>query len=137
MSIRLTPILDRQPASWVLLAAVALYSLVGFYGALWVSDEWDLWRAQMMAFLGVPGLGLFYTLHTYLKGWHRPYPKMHLALLVGIFVAMGTGWLSLFNGLTGQDQRKVAVFMAGQSSRTSLETSLSRGGLGLLYRKRW
>lgn len=119
------------------LVGVSLYSVVSFLGALWISDEWDDLRLGAIAVIGVPMLAVLWTLEILYPSLHRRFPWPRGILLASVVVAMGFGHVAWINALIAAEEEPIAVFIQGQTYRTSLEWQRQRGGLGILYRRRW
>jgi hypothetical protein len=116
-------------------SCLALYSLMGFLGALWISDEWDALRMQAIAFGGLPIAAIYILLHFQWPKWHTKYPTINVLFIVAQLAIFGGGHLATINAVTGS-QKPIKVFMQNQTA-TSMEWNRHRGGLGILYKPRW
>lgn len=119
------------------LCAYGLYLLIGLYGALWVSDEFDWERGYFYAFFAVP-LGVFwpYTLFLYPRYWQeRPHFRQFVLSL--ILVSFSWGGILLVNAVSGSKPVTYTRLTKSRVEQRSLAVAYRRGSLGWLYRVRW
>lgn len=114
---------------WVLLA----YCLCGLYGALWISDEFDMLRLALVAFVGTPAIALFQALYHYVPYWGNRWPITHKFVLLAILIPFTWGNVICLNAV-GQEKSEHVNFTP--IART-MPVKVARGAFGLLYKKRW
>ncbi|MFK7823876.1 MAG: hypothetical protein AB8G05_06960 [Oligoflexales bacterium] len=119
------------------LCAYGIYLLIGIYGALWVSDEFDRERGIFYAFFALP-LGIFwpYTLFLYPKYWQER-PHFRQFVLGLILVSFSWGGVLLVNAVSGSKPVTYTRLTKSRVEQRSLAVAYRRGSLGWLYRVRW
>lgn len=120
------------------LCALALYNLLGCYGSVWISDEFDSERTAVFAFGLIP-LSLFFFA-SWAAGtisWRRI--PVVLGWVVGVQILIASwGQLLLANALL--DPKPVTlntVSVRESKEKSSLSFARKKGGLGWVYRLRW
>ncbi len=115
------------------MALFLAYCLTGFYGTIWVSDEFDQERSIFYSFMVVPGLILFLIKYTVQKHWPKDYPVSFWSAILVLMLAFSWGNFLLVNALSSRDRAVVNITLnEGVYAMTHL-----RGGLGWLYKPRW
>ena len=115
------------------LGVLALYCVVGFYGTLWVSDEFDKERSLFYAFVAVPGLIAFFIRVLSRKDWLDEYPVSYWTCIILLLLSFSWGNLLWLNAVSSQEKALVNITLnEGVYAMTH-----QRGGLGWLYKPRW
>jgi hypothetical protein len=115
------------------LGLLAFYCLIGFYGTLWVSDEFDRERSLFYAFIAMPGLIAFYIKVLVQKHWLEDYPVSFWTSIILLVLAFSWGNLLWLNAVSSQERAVVNVTLnEGVYAMTH-----QRGGLGWIYKPRW
>jgi len=108
--------------------------LLGVYGALWISDDLDELRMQVLAFGGIPLAFTYYGLWALRPDLKERWRKGH-SLLAGLLALLFlVGVLPLVNAVTS-DGKTVKRNVTGIQQLVTRD--VRRGGLGMLYTTRW
>lgn len=116
-------------------AGLAVYLMIGFLGALWITDEWDAIRKTAIGYFGLPTICLYWLARAEWPKWHLRFPTLNLLLLSLQIAVFSLGHIALFNAVSG-DKKPLKVFIQDQTT-TSMEWNRHRGGLGILFKQRW
>lgn len=113
------------------------YCLVGAYGALWISDEFDEARAMLFGFFAIPFAITFFTLC--LMEPKRVFNSSKLIWWIYgvLFATFSWGHILMINALTSSKTQGVRVLYKDIEQDRAMSLSLRKGGLGMLYRLRW
>ncbi|HYX38482.1 MAG TPA: hypothetical protein VE954_35720 [Oligoflexus sp.] len=115
------------------LGLLGFYCVIGFYGTLWVSDEFDRERSLFYAFIAMPGLIAFYIKVLVQKHWLDDYPVSYWTSIILLVVSFSWGNLLWLNAVSSQEKALVNITLnEGVYAMTH-----QRGGLGWLYKPRW
>lgn len=115
------------------LALLGLYCCFGFYGTLWVSDEFDRERSLFYAFVAVPCAIGFFIRIVARPQWALDFPVSHWTAVILLVVAFTWGNVLWLNAVSGQEKAQVNITLNGGVYALTHE----RGGLGWLYKPRW
>ena len=115
------------------LGLLGLYCLIGFYGTLWVSDEFDKERSLFYAFAAVPALIGFYIKIILKPYWLDDYPVSYWTSIILLICAFSWGNLLWLNAVSSQEKALVNVAL----NEGVYAITHQRGGLGWLYKPRW
>lgn len=116
-----------------MLVMLSLYVIAGFFGTVWIADEFDDERTLLVSYGGVPVAMLFYGLCLLSPGWWRERPRSLWVMVVWIVAMFGWGNVMLLNSLGGSQSEVVDI----ESQQHTLDIAFKRGGLGWLYRERF
>lgn len=115
------------------LCLLGLYTILGFYGVVWISDEFDEIRALCYAFFGVPWALYFFIRAVLRPQWRLDFPASYwwgVALLLATFSWGNFLWM---NAISGHDRAVVNITLnSGVYAVTH-----QRGGFDWLYKPRW
>lgn len=126
---------DLEPSSvegyyfWLL----ALYTLLGFYGTLWVSDEFDTERAAFYAFFAVPLALYVFTRRLRQAHWREDRPETYWLGVVLLLLSYGWGNFLFLNAISAQEKAVVNVTL----NNGVYAMTHQRGGFNWLYKPRW
>lgn len=122
--------LSLQPILHLLLT---MYCVLGLFGSIWISDEFDDYRAVAIVFVGIPALTFFHLLHKYAKGWNERWSIAHKVLILAILIPFSWGQVLLLNAIGNGEEKKAHY----SSIKQAVPVKVSKGPLGILYKKRW
>ena len=116
-----------------LFALLTIYITLGFFGTLWIADEFDSQRTMLTSYGGVPVAMLFYGLCMLTPDWWRSHPHSLIAMVVWLLATFGWGNAMLLNALGGDQWEIVDV----EAHQHALDIAHKRGGFGWLYQERF
>ncbi len=117
---------------------LSLYCVLGTYGSLWISDEFDAFRQGFFAFLAIPLAFLFLFITTYFPQFWRRRRKLQRVHITIMMLAFAWGHVLLLNAVTGgRTERLHDVQQTDEEDKKPMLSMRARGGLGILYRARW
>ncbi len=111
-----------------------LYWLAGGYGSVWVQDDFELERLQLLLYAGVPLATLYYGLWVLNPTWHRRWPVWRTRLAVAMVVTFFAGHIAWLNAISAEGP---VLKRSVQTTGAVVNVDTRRGGLGLLFRTRW
>jgi hypothetical protein len=123
---------DRHIEAYFL-GLLGLYTALGFYGVLWISDEFDEARAAFFTFFAVPWAFYFFIRALARPQWRANFPASYwcaVALLILSFAWGNSLWM---NAISGQKRAVVNVTLEGDV----YAMAQLRGGFHWLYKPRW
>jgi hypothetical protein len=123
---------DRTIRNYFLIL-LGIFCIVGFYGTLWVSDEFDRERSLFYAFAGIPGLIAFYIRILLRPHWIEDFPASFWATVVTLILTFSWGNLLWLNAVSSDQKALVNVTLNGGVYAITHH----RGGLGWMYKPRW
>ncbi|SMF40807.1 hypothetical protein [Pseudobacteriovorax antillogorgiicola] len=112
---------------------LCLYLITGFYGVLWVSDEFDYERSLFYGFFAVPFSLLFYAQTWYRPRWWQTHPVSFWTTIIILLLSFSWGNFLWLNGISGSEKAVVNVTI----NDAAYEITHRRGGLDWLYKPRW
>lgn len=115
------------------LAMFILYLVTGFYGVLWVSDEFDYERSLFYGVFAVPFCILFFAQTWYNPNWWRTSPGLFWGAILVLGLSFAWGNLLWLNGISGSHKSIVNVTIHD----ATYAITHRRGGLNWLYKPRW
>ncbi len=115
------------------LALLALYTICGFYGTLWISDEFDAERALFYSFFGVP-----WALYVFIRAFVRPdwrveHPVTFYGSILILVMSFSWGNLLALNAIAGSEKAVVNITL----NQGVYAITQQRGGFNWLYKPRW
>ena len=110
-----------------------VYLATGFYGTLWVSDEFDEYRGIFYGIFALPFLTLYCSQIWYRPTWWKDNPLIFWTCTLVLCLAFSWGNAILLNAVSGNKKAVVNITMEGQKYAVTQR----RGGLEWLYRPRW
>jgi hypothetical protein len=123
---------DRHIEAYFL-GLLGLYTVLGFYGVLWISDEFDEVRALYFAFFGVPWALYFFIRALLRPQWRFDFPASYWWGVVILFASFSWGNFLWLNAISGQERAVVNLTLnSGVYAVTH-----QRGGFDWLYKPRW
>jgi hypothetical protein len=115
-------------------AFVGLWAAVGVFGAAWISDDFDQERLTILAFFGIPSVALYFFLRLHDREFPHKWRRLYLGLTVWVGLSFLSGILPLLNAVTAEP----AVIKRSVAEGTRVvEKDVQRGGIGMLFRKRF
>ncbi len=115
------------------LGLLGTYCLIGFYGTLWVSDEFDRERSLFYAFAAVPGLIAFFIRNIVRPHWLDDFPVSYWTSVIILVLSFSWGNFLWLNAVSSQEKALVNITLnEGVYAMTH-----QRGGLGWIYKPRW
>lgn len=112
---------------------LCLYALLGFYGTLWISDEFDAERTLFYAFFAVP-LALYVGVRRVRQAhWREDRPESYWLCVAAVLLAFSWGNFLLLNAISAQEEALVNVTL----NQGTYAMTHQRGGFDWLYRPRW
>lgn len=125
--------MNDQQIERYFLGLLALYTLIGFYGTLWISDEFDGERAAFYAFFAIPWAIYFFLRAFFRPNWRIDHGTSYYLSALLLLLAFSWGNLLALNAVSGTQKALVNITMnSGVYAMTQ-----QRGGLDWLYRPRW
>ncbi|MCX6130729.1 MAG: hypothetical protein NTX25_16930 [Proteobacteria bacterium] len=115
------------------LGLLGLYCLIGFYGTLWVSDEFDRERSLFYAFAAIPGAIAFFIRVIARPHWLDDFPLSYWTAVILILTAFSWGNILWLNAVSSQENALVNVTL----NEGVYAVTHQRGGFGWLYKPRW
>ena len=112
----------------------ALYLALGLFGAAWIDFDFNEIYVQAVAYVVIPAIAFYYGMKWLYPQWHSRFPRSYRGLLLGLVLAVLPAQVLLINAATNEGgliKRDIA------RSSGLLTVAVERGGLGILYRKRW
>ncbi len=108
--------------------------VTGILGTLWISDDLAELRFIALGYFGAPAIILYYAVR-----WQYPKvlatrPRLHRAAVVTLGLVYLPGTIALTNALTAH--RSTIKRTVEEGSRY-VTRDVQRGGLGLLFHRRW
>ena len=125
--------MDERQIENYFLGLLGLYTLLGFYGTLWISDEFDQERGWFYAFFAIPWAFYFFIRFVAQRNWRRQAPTSFILALVLLIGAFAWGNFLALNAISGSQRNLVNVTL-GQGV---LASNNRRGGFDWLYKTRW
>lgn len=123
---------DRQIEGYFL-GLLALYTLLGFYGTLWISDEFDAERAAFYGFFAVPWAIYFFLRALLRPNWRSEYGASFYGSVLILLAAFSWGNLLALNAVAGNEKALVNITL----NNGVYAMTHQRGGLDWLYKPRW
>jgi hypothetical protein len=126
-----TPLVSPEIRREILLG---IYIFCGIFAGLWLSDDFDPVRLQVMSLIVLPATVGYYLMTILSPNYlQKPAATWHRWLLL---IALADGHFLLLNDATSGDRHlQRSVHVDGERSVVTIETR--RGGLGHLYNRRW
>ncbi len=112
---------------------LALYTLFGFYGTLWISDEFDAERAIFYAFFAVPLALYVFVRRIRQPKWSEDRPESYWCGVVLILLTFGWGNFLLMNAISSHEKAVVNITL----NNGVYAMTHQRGGFNWLYKPRW
>jgi hypothetical protein len=125
--------LEEKGFRYFMFGSLSVYVILGFWGTVWIADEFDAERTMIVSYLGVPVVMLFYGLCLVTSGWWRRHPRAMVAMVLWMLATFGWGNVMLLNAI-GSDQWEIVDI---ESHQHALDIAHKRGGFGWLYQERW
>jgi hypothetical protein len=126
--------MDERLPYLVIEVLFGCYLAIGLLGAAWIHFDFDDYYVQVVAFFCIPAITVLYGMRLmYPKSAHT-WRKWLLGLKVVLGLALLPSHVLLVNAATavsGQVKRDTA------RNGKVLTIAVERGGLGILFRKRW
>ena len=121
----------------IFLFIYVVYGVSGVYGALRISDEFDVQRLYFYAFFAVPVSVLFlYGLLSFPDYWAEK-QSLKKTILICLFLSQSWGNFLLFNAISKSSPVVYSRLTKTRVEQRSMRIAYRRGGLGWLYRMRW
>ena len=112
---------------------LGIYIAGGFYGVLWISDEFDWERGLFFAFFCVPLAVAFYSQSFYKPEWFRESPLLFWLTVSILIASFGWGHFLWINAVSDLSKAVVNITLDGATYGFAHQ----RGGFDWLYRPRW
>ena len=112
---------------------LAAFITLGVAGTIWVSDDLDMLRFNLVGWIGMPLTILYFaSLRLYPK-WPLQMPRLARSMVVGLALTFAGGVLALVNAVTSDQQTVKRTVQAGLGIATS---DVQRGGFGWVFKIR-
>ncbi len=111
----------------------SIYLGLGFYGTLWISDEFDMERSWFYGFFALPLAVLYFSQLWYRPHWWDCAPKKFWGLSILLAICFLWGNLLWINAVSGSQKAVVNITMDG----AKYAITHRRGGFDWLYKPRW
>ena len=125
--------LDDKEFRRFCLIMLFFYLSSGYFGAVWISDEFDTIRMLFFAFVAVPCFALFLGFTLFYQEWWKRWVKSFWALLCVIVLCASWGNFLLVNALGDNQETLVSQTLDDRA----VSVAYYRGGFGWLYRRRF
>ena len=124
-------ILTNRSLRIYLASLLAAYILTSLYGVVWISDEFDQYRAWFMGYFALPTLAVYLLMLCYIKNWWLRHAPSFVTATAIVLLSFAWGNFLLLNNLSEAEPQRIKLAKAGP------EFSHQRGGFGWIYRTRW
>ena len=111
-----------------------VYVVVSALSLLSLSDEFDFTKSFLAAYIGFPIFLLTVLLDQYFRGWRRQFRFVQLCAQTAVLLAFLPGHLAVVNAALGET---ASVKVTQSIASRAVISDQHRGGLGVLYARRW
>ena len=125
--------LEEKEFRIFIFVAIGCYVASGFFGTLWLSDEFDDIRWAMYTVVTVPATTVFFSFWAFVDGWWRKWPRVFWMLFLTMILTASWGNFLLLNAIDDNQETLVSQTL----EERAVNMAYFRGGFGWLYRKRW
>lgn len=114
-----------------------IYGLTGAFGALWISDSFDMQRSILYGGFVLPCFIVYYFFFFSDKNFllKNQFFSKWIFFLLGLTFSWGN--ILLLNALSSSKKTSVRFTYKDLEQDRAMTVAMKRGGLGMLYRFRW
>lgn len=125
------PLVDKLILELIVFGYIS-FSIVA---ALLISDDLDQIKEISVGYIGIPLAVLYYASKWIAPKWEYHKFRLYCWLLAAIVVSFSPSFITLVNVMTTPSSETIKRFQAKQSHLAVIH--VKRGGLGLLYHRRF
>jgi len=112
---------------------LAIFIALGVAGTVWVSDDLDVLRFNLVGWIGMPLTVLYFASLSLYPKWPLQMPRLARTMAVGLALTFAGGVATLVNAVTSDQQ---TVKRTVQTSVGIATSDVQRGGFGWVFKIR-